>query len=138
MDYYSHLMKHITHLEIPDTTRAAWCRKVAARLNDYMNSDLAEFKCSEVLHYVTEDHVRQGFVNMHSDRTCVHLKTTVSEGAPFPKLSSPEHTFGETTSTKCLKCDSTKLLSMARQTRSSDEPTNYYFQCLQCQHRWKN
>jgi hypothetical protein len=37
----------------------------------------------------------------------------------------------------CRYCGAHSVRMIPRQTRSSDEPTNFYFQCLNCQKNWK-
>lgn len=39
---------------------------------------------------------------------------------------------------QCDKCESRKIIHSELQTRSADEPMTIFFNCLKCQHRWKD
>ena len=39
---------------------------------------------------------------------------------------------------RCQKCEGTRITMRERQTRSLDEPSTFFFTCIQCGNKWTN
>jgi DNA-directed RNA polymerase subunit M/transcription elongation factor TFIIS len=120
-----------------------WILKVNLHMAHYRSFSVVQFQLEELIHYLTLDQLQNIIIPANSEQQCViDMYKTMETEVEVPThqlLQDPEVTFGEKIkSPPCRKCKATNIATIPIQTRSSDEPTSYYYQCRQCNHRWKD
>lgn len=125
-----------------------WSAKTCQILMLYKTDSLAKFKLEEIMHYVSIKDLRECKVETQKDETV--LKELFKQNQlESPKsnntaLQLPEETFMQhikgVTCPKCRSCENTITYSL--QTRSADEPTDYFGECSgsekkRCSYTWK-
>jgi DNA-directed RNA polymerase subunit M/transcription elongation factor TFIIS len=117
-----------------------WCSKTASLLGLYSNLSLAKFELEEILHYFKSSDINT--LTIGTERDAELVLSMFTENIPEQEcfhLQKPEETFQEIVeSDACTKCKSTDTMTLARQTRSADEPTSYYSECYTCKHKWRS
>ena len=124
-----------------------WSTKVVEKLSLYRDVCMAILQLDELIHYITAEEMQKGIVPNKSEHE--HVKKLYkqrelerqSKPKPNPKkLQSPDTTYGEVLQTRiCKKCRKSETTFQARQKRSADEPTTYFFQCkdtINCKFSW--
>jgi DNA-directed RNA polymerase subunit M/transcription elongation factor TFIIS len=107
------------------------------------------FYVQDIVHYLKPEEVAQGVIPPARDQA-VFEELARQRGAGVlcaPQrqqqqqvLVEPQAMYNtEAGGDACAnpKCQSTNTLLVPIQTRSADEPTSYYFQCVECNHRWR-
>jgi DNA-directed RNA polymerase subunit M/transcription elongation factor TFIIS len=117
-----------------------WCTKAVSQLELCPNLKVAKFQWDVIFHYFQPSDIENLIVSTQRDIDLV--KKMFIESCDLPEnytLQEPEETFQEVVvSDTCIKCKSTDTITFARQTRSADEPTSYYSECLTCKHKWRS
>ena len=143
-EIHSVILSSITPLiktdQIDDDKLLKWCTKVVSQLDLCPNLKVAKFQWDVILHYFQTSDIENLMVSTKRDIELV--KKMFIESCDFPQkytLQEPAETFQEiVVSDKCITCKSTDTITFARQTRSADEPTSYYSECLTCKHKWRS
>lgn len=137
-------------VNLPDAKVHAWCVKTMRMLTAKTQKDVHAYYFQEYLHYVTPEEIMSGDVNVEPDLSHVQLlfknyleeekeTTTDKPGSDAkPPLQTPDETFNmQIKGAVCPACKSDNTLTFARQTRSADEPTNFFSQCSDCNRCWR-
>ena len=82
-----------------------------------------------LLHHRTDE-----FMNLSFQDFVSSSYQTVSQKAQKPSF---ENIFTGTSEIKCKKCNSKQISHTQLQTRSADEPMTTFFECKDCNNRWK-
>lgn len=124
-----------------------WLQKLQRYVSHYKNLAVIRWQLEEIIHYLTLNQLQQLKIPSNGEHDCVvnHFRqlgplqsSSRTEQSLQTRLQAPEETFGEKIETApCGKCGGTNVTSLAIQTRSADEPTSYYYQCRDCNARWK-
>lgn len=141
------ISRHQWHVH--KTTVQKWLDKAHERMSHYRDLGVLMFQLDETIHYLTLQQLEAGIVPHKAEHAYVielfkqqSAEEILSSAKDFDKkLQTPEVTFGEKVSgIICKKCKRSEVTMQARQTRSADEPTSYFYQCKdsKCNHRWKD
>lgn len=120
-----------------------WIKKVHGYTNHYNSLDVIHFQLSEICHYVTVNDIAEGKIPLQRDKSYVkqmyvQKRLNDEEDKLYQK---PYETFGEKVhGMKCINkhCNQSDVVICPIQTRSSDEPTSYFYECRNCNRKWKD
>jgi DNA-directed RNA polymerase subunit M/transcription elongation factor TFIIS len=137
----------VTDVNHSDIVRA-WVKKVYEYTLHYTSLSVMQYQLEELLHYLTFEDFSQLRISANSEYQYI-TKLYLEQGEKVQQttgnqayLQHPDVTFGEKVSSAiCVKCKKSEATMQTRQTRSADEPSDYFFECkdtLNCGHRWKN
>jgi DNA-directed RNA polymerase subunit M/transcription elongation factor TFIIS len=118
-----------------------YCEKAAIGigLENYPPQDVGLFRLAELVHYASLDQIFAGNVALDAEQDYLRSLYQTHHAIPKKTLADPDTTLATNVdSEKCGNCRSTATLTMAKQTRSSDEPMSFYTFCLKCRHRWRS
>ena len=123
----------------------AWCKNLRHSLRLYPTFETVKWQIEEIFEYLTEEHLAQGCVALHGEKNYVYslLRQQLREKQPplhrlHALLQEPAVTFGVSLDAMtCPRCGNKNVTSMAIQKRSSDEPTNYFFECPARDCNWR-
>lgn len=126
----------------------AWVNKVYEYTLHYPSLSVMQFQLEELLHYLTLQDLLQLKISANSEYQYV-AKLYLEKGESVMQISdnqaylqNPDVTFGEKVpSAICIRCKKSEATMQMRQTRSADEPSDYFFECkdtLNCGYKWKN
>ncbi len=102
------------------------------------NTPATLFQLDEIMHYTTVEDIQAGTVVLNGEERQLEKLFNEFHNRERVRLQEPDTTLGTSIHVdKCVRCQSSNTLSMARQTRSVDEPMSIYVQCLTCGHRWR-
>lgn len=112
-----------------------WIANACSMIKQMSTSDeFAMFHAEEVVHYVTQEQINAGVIDLQPDMRFIHQGFVMPERTEF---ANPETTFGQkSTVARCARC-SGLLVTENIQKRASDEPGNTYHVCDRCGHRQK-
>lgn len=119
-----------------------WLNKLQRYMDDFSDQAMAKFQYDEIFQFVSRKDILKNRIPRDPELRYVQEQAV----PPLPdhkyKLQTPQETFGMTEAPKgerCVKCHSTNTGGPHTiQDRSIDEPSAYYFQCRDCNHRWKH
>jgi len=128
---------------LTETQLDRWKGKLLSAVQTYNPRSLGILRLKEILHYTSREDVLRGTVLTKPDQAYVdRLFAEVWRGTAMcinSVLADPDAMYPgrDTTTGKCRRCKSSNVLTYAKQTRSSDEPTDFFSQCVSCNQTWK-
>ena len=135
-----------TRQDLRDEDIAAWCRQLATFYDTQPSRQELQYLVEEQIQYATAEDIGRGtFAFGREEQVTRQLADAYLRDAPhdqqaasmLPATPQELHGVSGPQGERCRHCGSDKTLEIARQTRSADEPTNFYGECTDCGLRWK-
>ena len=128
---------------LTDTQVDRWKKRLLEAVQTYNPRSLGILRLKEILHYTSLEDVLHGTVLTKPDQAYVERRfAEVWRGAARlidSALVDPDDMYPgrHMMAGKCRRCKSSNVLTYAKQTRSPDEPTDFFSQCASCNRTWK-
>lgn len=121
-----------------------WSEITLCLLKKRSNFKLDYFTMEGIERYTTAEHILKGDIPLEAEKDYLRSKCKIQieiNNNMVPtfqgkELKQPNDLIGGGEGKMCKKCKQKDTFSYSKQTRSSDEATDYIFQCNSCNHSW--